>query len=122
GGESTMVSSPHRIQGVFSRLHINSCAARCICASVWIFSTWPLMFCRPSWEQQVPEAVGIFLSTVSNEFGDYRDQLRSKVTRHNVQASCCGTLLGLHLHKPQQSHFRNLFPGNPRFAGKSTVT
>jgi Tetratricopeptide repeat len=26
-----------------------------------------------------------FLSAVSNEFGDYRDQLRSKLTRHNVE-------------------------------------
>jgi hypothetical protein len=33
----------------------------------------------------VPEPVRIFLSTVSDEFGDYRDQLRSKLTRHNVE-------------------------------------
>jgi Domain of unknown function (DUF4062) len=33
----------------------------------------------------VPEPVRVFLSTVSNEFGDYRDQLRSKLTRHNVE-------------------------------------
>jgi tetratricopeptide (TPR) repeat protein len=33
----------------------------------------------------VAESVRIFLSTVSDEFGDYRDQLRSKLTRHNVE-------------------------------------
>jgi hypothetical protein len=33
----------------------------------------------------VPEPVRVFLSTVSKEFGDYRDQLRSKLTRHNVE-------------------------------------
>jgi hypothetical protein len=30
-------------------------------------------------------SVKIFLSTVSDEFGDYRDQLRSDLTRHNVE-------------------------------------
>ncbi len=31
------------------------------------------------------ESVRVFLSAVSDEFGDYRDQLRSKLTRHNVE-------------------------------------
>src|SRR3981081_2263545 len=30
-------------------------------------------------------SVKIFLSTVSDEFRDYRDQLRSDLTRHNVE-------------------------------------
>jgi hypothetical protein len=30
-------------------------------------------------------AVRIFLSTVSDEFRDYRDQLRHDLTRHNVE-------------------------------------
>jgi hypothetical protein len=29
--------------------------------------------------------VKIFLSTVSDEFGDYRDHLRTDLTRHNVE-------------------------------------
>ena len=34
---------------------------------------------------QVPESVRIFLSTVSNEFRAYREQLRTDLTRHNVE-------------------------------------
>jgi hypothetical protein len=37
------------------------------------------------WELPLPEFVRVFLSTVANEFGDYRDRLRSKLTRHNVE-------------------------------------
>jgi hypothetical protein len=33
----------------------------------------------------VPESVKIFISCVSNEFRAYRDELRSKLTRHNVE-------------------------------------
>jgi hypothetical protein len=33
----------------------------------------------------MPESVKIFLSTVSDEFRAYRDQLRSDLTRHNVE-------------------------------------
>jgi hypothetical protein len=32
-----------------------------------------------------PMPVRIFLSTVSDEFRDYRDQLRHDLTRHNVE-------------------------------------
>jgi hypothetical protein len=32
-----------------------------------------------------PMPVRIFLSAVSDEFADYRDQLRSDLTRHNVE-------------------------------------
>jgi hypothetical protein len=32
-----------------------------------------------------PMPVRIFLSTVSDEFRDYRDQLRRDLTRHNVE-------------------------------------
>jgi tetratricopeptide (TPR) repeat protein len=34
----------------------------------------------------MPESVKVFLSTVSDEFRAYRDQLRSDLTRHNVEA------------------------------------
>ena len=33
----------------------------------------------------MPESVKVFLSTVSDEFGAYRDQLRTDLTRHNVE-------------------------------------
>jgi len=33
----------------------------------------------------MPESVKVFLSTVSDEFSAYRDQLRSDLTRHNVE-------------------------------------
>lgn len=33
----------------------------------------------------IPMSVKIFLSAVSNEFRAYRDQLRSDLTRHNVE-------------------------------------
>ena len=33
----------------------------------------------------MPESVKVFLSTASDEFRAYRDQLRSDLTRHNVE-------------------------------------
>ena len=33
----------------------------------------------------MPESVKVFLSTVSDEFRAYRDQLRKDLTRHNVE-------------------------------------
>jgi hypothetical protein len=33
----------------------------------------------------MPDAIKLFLSAVSKEFGDYRKQLRSDLTSHNIE-------------------------------------